>query len=557
MPFVVREKKGNNYYLYLQHNIRVNGKVKRLFKIYLGPEEKIFEHGIKLNIEKTEIKTLEFGADVALYDIAQKINLVEVIDKFTDKNRDQGLLVGEYILLAAINRCIKPCSKNKLGKWFKNSILTKYFLIKPSVLNSQTYWNHFTYFNENIIHKIEIELNKIILEKYNLDLYCVLYDPTNFYTYIKDEHKKYAINNKIPRKGFSKEHRNNLNQINLSLFCLRGTGIPLMHEIYPGNSQDAGHFKNILPKFIDRMKFLTKNVKEITLVFDKGNNSKEAFNEIDKEELKFIASLRPSTQKDLIMTPIDRFTMIKLKNNRKEVGYYHVQKKIYGKIRDLYVVYDPRNFKKQKKRFEKKLWKRIREVNEFFGVKLNIKKWRDLENVRKKIKDVLKKEFYNTIINVEIEGEYGNLKIKLTIDEEVKKRYETKLGRSVIFTNCKNWDPELVIRTYRYQWVIEDTFKHLKCPDILRFRPINHYTDNSIIVHGLICILGLLLLSLLRLELNNNNYRASYLKIIENLKEIKLSCISSEGGKFKRYILNSMDSEPKKIYNKLKLKRYL
>ncbi len=76
-------------------------------------------------------------------------------------------------------------------------------------------------------------------------------------------------------------------------------------------------------------------------------------------------------------------------------------------------------------------------------------------------------------------------------------------------------------------------------------------------VYGFICILGLLLLSLLRFELNNNNYRASYLKIIENLKEIKLSCISSEGGKFKRYILNSMDFEPKKIYNKLKLKRYL
>jgi len=552
MVHLIKKKIKGHIYCYLQHNIWVDGTPKRAWQIYLGPLERIQERGILSKPEKLEFQTVECGADIALYDIAQKIRLVEIIDQCTNKKRQQGLTVGEYTLLGVINRCINPCSKNGLGDWFKNSILTKYFPILPSILNSQTYWNHFQYLNEQVIEKIEVELNKIVLDRYQLELNCVLYDPTNFYTYIQ-EHTE----NELPKKGHSKEKRFDLNQINLSLFCLKDGGVPLMHEPYPGNTQDAKHFKKAIPKFIERMTEIGRTVEEITLIFDKGNHSKDVFKDINTARLKFIASLRPSTQKELLKIPLDKFITVKLKSTGKEVRYYRVKKEIYGAKRDVYVVFDPRHFKRTKLTFEKRLQNKIRAVQEFFQDRLNIKKWRDAEKVRTKIKAILGKKLDGTIVQVEVKGDPGQLEIQLELNEMEKQKRIASMGKTILFTNCADWDGELVIRTYRAQYMIEDAFKHLKCPKMISIRPMYHYKDDSIRVHAFICVLGLLLLSLLRLELAKQRITMSYFKALELLKEIKFTRIFDQKNTLKFEKLNKITPEQKNILKKLDLKRYL
>ncbi|MFW9882505.1 MAG: IS1634 family transposase [Candidatus Thorarchaeota archaeon] len=552
MVHLIKKKVNGNEYCYLQENVRINGKTKRLWQIYLGPTKRIQEYALLTKPEKLEYETVEFGADVALYNIAKKIKLIEVIDRHTDKKRSQGLTVGEYILIAAINRCIKPYSKRMLSNWFRKSFLTGYFQISSEILNSQTYWNHFSYLNDDIYRKIEVELSKIILDEYNLDLNCVLYDPTNFYTYIQ-EHE----NNELPAKGHSKEKRYDLNQVNLSLFCLRDGGVPLMYKVYPGNMNDPTHFKSIISEFTKRMTEIGASINEIVMIFDKGNHSNDAYKEINKSEMKFIASLRPSTQKDLIATPLDKFTMIKLKSTGKEVGYYHIKKELYKKERDIYVVFDPRHYKRVKLQFEKRLEKKIQSIKEYFKDRLNKKKWGSVDNVKNKIESMLGKKLYNTIVKVDLKGGPGHLTIQLDIDETKRDEQFGVMGKSILFTNCDNWAPELIIRTFREQYIVESAFKYLKNPKMIAVRPMYHYTDNSIRAHIFICILGLLLLSLLRLELSKHKINISYFKSIELLKEIKVIRILDQNGNERLRKFNKIGFESNKLFKALKLKKNL
>src|SRR5208337_184871 len=102
-----------NVYLYLQENQRVNGKVKRVWQVYLGPEKTIKDHAALIASPTFTVDNFDFGLPVALMQIVDKLGLIDIIDKRAPK-RKQGWSVGHYVVLAALNRCIKPVSKERL-----------------------------------------------------------------------------------------------------------------------------------------------------------------------------------------------------------------------------------------------------------------------------------------------------------------------------------------------------------------------------------------------------------------------------------------------------------
>ncbi len=146
--------------------------------------------------------------------------------------------------------------------------------IAPEKLTSQAFWDHMEYLGGGEIEWIEKELSSRIIEIYGLNTECLLYD---FYTFIQ-EHK----GNELPKKGINKAKRFDLNQINLALLVTKDDGIPLMHQTHEGNRHDAKKFPEIISKLTDRFAMFSKNVDKGTLVFDKGNNSKNSMEMLDK-----------------------------------------------------------------------------------------------------------------------------------------------------------------------------------------------------------------------------------------------------------------------------------
>jgi len=171
MIYIARKKIKGKIYLYLEGRAWIDGRSRRTWQKYIGPEEKIEDLQISALFSKTsskiELKTMEFGISAALWQIASEIGLARTIDKVTKKSRIQNLSLGEYITIAVINRCVAPCSKSKLAEWFTRDWLSTRYSIDPEILNAQTYWNHFQYLEEEILATIELTLGRIVVEKFN------------------------------------------------------------------------------------------------------------------------------------------------------------------------------------------------------------------------------------------------------------------------------------------------------------------------------------------------------------------------------------------------------
>ncbi len=531
MVYLTRKKKSGKYYLYLEQSAWINGRSRRLWQKYLGSEDRLkdldFNSFLTKHLDKIEVQTIEFGGSAALWQIAEEINLAGIIDDQTGKERKQNLSLGEYITIAAINRCIAPCSKSKLKRWYDKDWLSTRYNVDSKVLNAQTYWNHFQYLSKEILAQIELALGKSVVDKYDLDLDSLFYDPTNFFTFSKGDEGSGLL-----QFGKSKENRNGCRLVNYSLLCARESGIPLMHETYAGNIQDAKEFKQVPQRIADRLLALSRNPKRITLVFDKGNHSKEAFAAIDEVGLGFIASRRNSSHKELLSVLQEEFTKTVLPMTKKAVEYLKTTKKIYGKVRILYVVLDPKKQKNHAIKFNENLEKRVGKIKEYFKDRLNVKKWSKMEAVEKKLKSMVGKRPFADVIITELLGTDKNMTLTVSIDEKARKTHEETLGRTILFTNREEWTPEAVIWGYREQYIVEHAFRNMKSPTSIAIRPMFHHADTSVRAHVYLCVISLLLLSLLRLKLTRKSILVSYDELLDELRSVHaLKIVSSPKAK--------------------------
>ncbi len=83
-----------------------------------------------------------FADAAALFDIAQRLDLVQLLDSILPPKRHQGISVGKYLLLAAINRAVSPTSKLQFADWYRQTVLTRLLPADPAALSSQNFWNH-------------------------------------------------------------------------------------------------------------------------------------------------------------------------------------------------------------------------------------------------------------------------------------------------------------------------------------------------------------------------------------------------------------------------------
>ena len=122
----VKTISGRRYY-YARECQRVDGKPKIVWQKYLGRLEDIvaaMSGPTRGAPEPVEALVAEFGASAALGGLASKLGLVGIIDAECGKRR-QGLSVGEYLVLAAINRCVCPKSKAAFADWHASTVLRR------------------------------------------------------------------------------------------------------------------------------------------------------------------------------------------------------------------------------------------------------------------------------------------------------------------------------------------------------------------------------------------------------------------------------------------------
>ena len=522
MASIIKKKiKGNIYYYYVE-SVRVNGKPKIVNQKYLGTAEGVLKKISNGSIAPLYSKVLDFGDVVLLYDIATRLGVADIINQSVTK-RNQGLSVGDYSIIAAINRAVCPTSDSCVQEWFERTILTKIMRFDTNLLSPQNYWNNLDFCNGQLIN-IENTFVKKIIDTYDINTTKLIYDATNFFTYIDTKQ-----DSELAKRGRCKSKRNDLKIVGLSMLVSPDHSIPLLYDTYPGNRNDAAEFTIMLNKLRSRYQYITNKPADITVIFDRGNNSENNIKILESNDLPmyYVGGLKRNQCEELLKIPDTEFTQLNgIKNSRS------VRRKmeVFGRELTVVTVYNQELFNGQMQGIAINIEKTIQRLTELQlkliarhdGTVIKGKK-PTVASVEKQIGKILTTEYMNDIFTYSISEESSGIPLLSFNLDEIAVLYlqSTVLGKNVLFTNRHEWTDEEIVSAYRSAWHIEHAFKQMKNTDHLTVRPIFHSTDPKIEAHIFICVLAYRLCCLLKKELDDAGIHDSLNRILDNMKLYK------------------------------------
>jgi len=556
--------KGRTYY-YARECRRVDGRPKVVRTIYLGSLDQILAavEDARTLPQPQSVDIAAFGDVVALYDLAQSIGLVEIIDRHVPK-RKQGLSPGQYLLLAAINRAVHPTSKTQLAAWYQHTALRRLLPATAAQLSSQAFWNHMDFFQEHHIENIERELSRRLVTQFGLSLRTLTYDGTNFFTYLKTK-----TSATLAQRGHNKQKRGDLRQVSLGMVVSTDFHVPLFHKVYEGNVTDATIFKSVTEELRQRYVELAQGCEHITLVFDKGNNSTEAFETVDDSPFHFVGSLVPTQHPDLLKVPLSDYQPL-AGERLKDCLAYRTRKVVFGHERRIVVTYNENLLQGQLQGLTANLNKtrqRLQEIQQTLRRRREGKirggKKPTVASVKQQVQQALTRQWMKGLFRWEV-GEAGGVPtLTYRTDASALGRFvQTHLGKTILFSDNDDWSNEDIVLAYRSQYHIEHAFRDMKHPHYLGWSPMHHWTDSKIRVHAFSCVLALMLTSLLQRTLHQKGIDLSMPRMYDLLSGIRETLViypRRPGEKRHRTSAShsTLSDEQQQVFDALDLKRYL
>jgi transposase len=554
--------KGRTYY-YARECQRVDGKPKIVKTVYLGSLEHIVQSVTHAQqpLRPQTARLASFGDVAALFDQARNIGLVELIDAQVPK-RDQGLSVGQYLLLAAINRAAHPSSKSQLAHWYHHTVLPRLLPATADQLSSQAFWNHMDQVTEADIAAIEQALSQRLIQQLGLSLRTLVYDGTNFFTFINTRTPA-----QLPARGHNQQHRGDLRQVSLGMRVSTDFHVPLFHHVYTGNLTDATAFQTVSEELAGRYRQLAQGCEHITLIFDKGNNSKEAFQILDDSPFHFVGSLVPSQHPDLLRIPLKDFQPLAGQRLASCLAY-RTTKEVFGQERTIVLTYNENLLEGQLQGINASLTKARRKLDELqTGLRRRrqgrLKQGRapTAESIRKQVEQILSGQFLKSLIHFEVvPGDIPTLSYR-TDTAALARLMRTHLGKTILFTDNADWTNQEIVLGYRAQDRIESAFRDMKNPHFPGWSPMFHWTDSKIRVHAFYCVLALTLTSLLQRRLHQQGLDLSLsrrMELLGGLEEVLVIYPQRPGEKRPRTAtcLSERDADQDHLMQILELGRY-
>jgi transposase len=550
MATIRKQKVGKYTYWQIVESRRVNGKPRPFLLAHLGTAEKLLRK-LKQGPLKKKIKSYSYGSSYLLWRLAQEIGLLGMAERTFSGRERAGLSVGKSLALAAIHRAIKPGSKNAFADFAKETALPKIVGFEAAALTSQHFWDQMDTVTEEQIQQVEWELTVKMARQGLLDTELLFYDLTNFFTYLATDNGRA----KLPKRGKNKQKRNDLRQFGLAQVVTKEFLIPVFTKVYEGNTPDVKRFVPFLTELRKWLEELSIKLEEVTLIFDKGSNSKRNFGALDRMETGYVASVSAGYHQDLLAVPWEEYH--EAEAGGKKLKCHRTRKTIWGKERTVVLYLSEKLRAGQTAGLDQTIAKRLEALAEIA---------QSLESPRCKLKTP---EAIAAKAKAALAGGHAGA-IDFTVDGRDGGRYglsygvngaayrhltEEVFGKKILVTCRDEWTETEIIEAYCGQSHVERVFKHLKNPYHHAVRPQYHWTDQKIRVHTFICVMGLLLSQLLWKKARDLGYSMSVEDLLDSLTTIRkaeIVTISDLGGKPQREeILEEMEPELAKLFSDL------
>jgi len=517
---------------------RVNGKPRLFVLAHLGKADDLL---VRLQAADTlHIKSLSHGAVAAVLAIARELDLVGTIDRHLagvgrrDRHasrylpdpgrrpeRHDGLSVGQTFELGCVGRACHATSKRAFSEWARSTTLGELTHTNVDLLSSQHFWDQMDQLPVEALASIEREIVSRALQRFDLKPDTVLYDATNFFTFIDSTNAR----PKLPARGHNKQKRHDLRQLGVALLCTRDEGVPLFHRTYGGEVHDARSFADLLPTIQERLVEIGRDLQSLTMVYDKGNVSRANQEHVDSSTIHYVASLAVSNLRPLIAEANSHLESIKL-SDEESVQAYRTQRKIWGSLRTVVVVVSE-SFRAGQMRG---VLQHVASVRKWLdGLAQTLARGKQRRSREAIVRDIetrlMGRQHLQQVIRWKLTGD-KQLSLEHDVDAQaIENLSRDVLGRIILMTDRDTWSTEDIIRAYRGQAHVEAVFAHLKDPLHVMLRPQYHWTDQKLQVHVFMCVVSYLLARLLHLRAQRAGYLQCQEALLDSLAQIRKATV--------------------------------
>ncbi len=486
-------------YLQLVETTREDGKVHQRVLCNLGRLEELQQGGqlerltealsryTNLKLVKNEALKIkpgqdkEWGPSLVFRSLWQELGLDSVIDRLVDRSAIE-FNIDAALFAMTLNRLEDPFSKLGVSKWAPTVHYPAF-----STLELQHYYRSLDLLAE---HKDTIEqyLFERVKDLFHLKLDLVFWDTTS--TYFEGTGPE-----TMAKYGHSKDHRPDRVQIVIGLLMTQ-EGIPVSHEIFPGNMNDVKSFAKALE--IVKQRF---SIEKIVLVGDRGMVSAPLLEEIESQKLEYIVGVRMRKMRSMddVLSRRGRYHEVRPNLKVKEVK--HENDRYIVCFNPEEAVYD----RQSREQMIKKLDTKLKEGG---------------------IKSLVGNSGYRRFLSVS-----GS---EIAIDQQTVNNEERYDGKYVLKTNNQLLTPEEIALAYKDLWRVERAFREMKSG--LNLRPIYHWKDSRVRGHVMICFLAFLLESTFRKRCQEKEIKVPYNDLMLDLKQVRAFELNLND---KRYLLRS------------------
>jgi transposase len=559
--------RGKRYWRIVESYRDERGRPRIRVLRHIGTAQKLLERLSEAPGNPLYAEARDFGATAALWDTAQQLDIIGMINRHAPK-RDQGASVGEYMLLATLNRAISPSSKRRLAAWYRDTILVRLLPLRSAALRSQRFWDHMNFLDESALAEIENDITRRLVETLDVDLRALFYDTTNFDTFLSSNNPA-----ELAQRGHAKSKRTDLRIVGLALLVSWDFHIPLFSEVYEGNQNDSVTFSRVLDDLVARYQMFKEKCRRITLVFDKGNNSEANIGALDRSPYHFIGSLVPTQHQDLLNIPLERFHYLK-GPLFEGVRVYRTEKEVFGQKRTIVITRSRALLNGQVRGIRQHLTKKLRALRD---LQRRIARsyepgWKGKpyteESIQKNLDTIISGQYIRDFLRGKATHKQGRLGIEFGTDHEAYDQLKKRvLGKRILFTDRQDLTDEEIIFGYRGQHHVERAFRDMKDPYFISFSPPRHWADQMLRVHAFYCVLALTLVSVLHRRVHQAGVEISQSSLMEQLKKIeeitnyypaqKADKLHIGGRPRSERTLTRLSRQQNQIFNALRLDRFL
>jgi len=565
---VTKIKNGIPFY-YEYESYRVNGKTKHRMVRYLGKTKDL------ARLEQFNVIDIKSWGDVqALYSIANEIDFNKNVNLIIQKGG--GVESSKLLLILAINRILDPCSKNKIETWFNKTALDSILGVEAHLLSAQNLCSFLDYLTLDRIERIEDNFTRTLEKKFQASTDRIIYDITSTYTF--------GSIDTLSKYGYSRDHRSDLEQINIGLAVTDRDYFPVMHQLFEGNVPDVVTLPGTARMLDNRC---PKNeFPKLTLVHDRGFLSEDNIKILDSmDRFDFVCGAKKTNDvMDILNGSIntDKLQIVKEKDDGESVKGYSIEKELYGKMRKVVVLFSSElkrtQLESRKKRLEKasealkelhescqnrnkshdqlvvSIHEALKRVQRYFNI--SIQDHPESNSIQATIKDDLtldkrkltwvEKKLDDLILELE-SSDLTNSEVRKRIKDLLgpfRKHYNVVIGHnkphSTFEFSINEDEVESAVQYDGYHVLISSNLGH-SMNDIIelydskdgiekafftikhpiQIHPIRHWTPQRVRGHVFVCVVAYLLYSVARHLLRRKNINQSVLDSLDDLGEIK------------------------------------